>query len=194
VLGLKPDVHEAFREVLEVSWQMTDPGLLDLCRLRLAQLNGARAELAGIDAGRLSELERRHESSALGERERAALGFAEQYHVDHRSIDEARDSLARHLSERELVNFVWALHMHDAHTRLLSLLDIEPDLRAGEARRPRRLPARVQAAEEDGDVRDPAFLAAYRRLARTTVRQSLVDDLTSEAVRLHNAQFQGCRY
>jgi len=89
-----------------------DEHLLALCRLRLAQLTEARAELAEADEALLAQLERRESSADFTESEWAALSFAEQCHYDAQST-----------------------------------------------------------------------------LNRTTVRQSLVDDLTSEAIRLHDAFF-----
>ena len=206
VLGLKPDVYEALRKTLTLAWQITDSHLLNLCRLRLAQMVGARAETASADQILLAELEGWRSSSAFSERERAALSYAEQYHVDHRRItDEQEEELARHLSRREVVNFVWALHMNDAYTRLLSLLDIEPDPPSGQLR-PERVPPRVSRpsgttqgsspARLEGKFADidPVFFEAYGTLGRVIVRQALVDEVTSEAVRLHNASHQGCLY
>ena len=206
VLGLKPDVYEALRNTLTLAWQIADSRLLDLCRLRLAQLVGARAEIDNADQILLAQLEGWRSSSAFSERERAALSYAEQYHLDHKRIThEQKDELARHLSQREVVNFVWALHMNDAYARLLSLLDIEPDPPSGRLR-PERVPppqrrpsgpapgsspARLEGKFADID---PAFFEAYGTLGRVVVRQALVDEVTSEAVRLHNASHQGCLY
>ena len=206
VLGLKPDVYQVLREMLTLAWQITDARLLDLCRVRLAQIVDARAELAGMDGHFLSELRNWHSSAALSERERAALSFAEQYHVDHRGITtEQQEALARHLSRREVVNFVWALHMNDAYARVLSLLDIEPDPPSSPARSerlPREETRTRETSPSPGRTRlrgafadaDPEFVEAYGRLGRVTVRQALVDEVTSEAIRLHNASHQGCLY
>lgn len=204
VLGLVPDVYDALRKTLTLAWQITDSRLLDLCRLRLAQMVGARAEIAGADERLLRELEGWRSSPGFSERERVALSYAEQYHLDHKRIeDDQKEALARHLSERGMVNFVWALHMNDAYARVLSLLDIEPDPPAD---RPRaeRTPAIRQSGTTRGsnpprlegkfaDI-DPEFFATYRALSRVVVRQALVDEVTSEAVRLQNASHQGCLY
>jgi alkylhydroperoxidase family enzyme len=208
VLGLKPDVYEALRNTLTLAWRIADSRLLDLCRLRLAQLVGARAETDSADQILLVQLEgwRSSSTSSFSERERAALSYAEQYHVDHRRItDEQKDELARHLSQREVVNFVWALHMNDAYARLLSLLDIEPDPPSSRLRAERVPPRERQplgttsgssAPRFEGKFADidPEFFESYRTLGRVVVRQALVDEVTSEAVRLHNASHQGCLY
>jgi hypothetical protein len=199
VFGLKPDFYALLCEILGVSWQITDPALLDLCRLRLAQLDGSRAELAALDAGRLAEVERWPGSGAFAPRERAALAFTEQYHVDHHVLGDELEELGGHLGQRGLANFVWALHMNDAYLRALSLLDIEPDPPGAPPRPEREAPAQGRRAEEapvepGADPRDPAFVDVYFRLARAAVRRSVVDDLTSESIRLNNANFQSCRY
>jgi hypothetical protein len=41
---------------------------------------------------------------------------------------------------------------------------------------------------------DPAFGKVYRALAQAIVRRKLIDEVTSEAIRLHNASHQGCQY
>jgi hypothetical protein len=205
VLGLKPEVHARLRELLTLAWQITDARLLDLCRLRLAQMMATRAELAGADDGLLVDLDGWRSRPAFSDRERAALAYAEQYHWDHKQISyDQHDVLARHLSPRELVNFVWALHLNDAYVRVLSLLDIEPDPPSSPVR-PERVPVnerQPRAASEPGASRgrgafadlDPEFREAYGVLGRAVVKQTLVDDVTSEVVRLHNASHQGCLY
>jgi hypothetical protein len=206
VLGLKPDVYHVLRETLTLTWQITDPRLLDLCRLRLAQMVGARAEIDGADEQLLAELQNWRSSPAFSDRERAALAFAEQYHVDHKAItDGQKEALARHLSHGEVVNFLWALHMNDAYARVLTLLDIDPDPPSGGVR-PERNPRREMRSLDRSPSSsrpllkgafaevDPEFFDAYGTLGRVIVRQALVDEVTSEAVRLHNASHQGCLY
>ncbi|HEY7448864.1 MAG TPA: hypothetical protein VH702_11990 [Vicinamibacterales bacterium] len=205
VLGLKPDVYDALRTLLMLTWQTTDSRLLDLCRLLLAQMVGARAELAGADEALLAEVENWRSSPAFSERERAALSFAEQYYFDHKQITgEQKEELACHLNRRDMVNFVWALHMNDAYARVLSLLDIEPDPPSS-PRRPERVRDNRPSATASGSRPpprlegkfaeiDPEFFQAYGALGRIVVRQTLIDEVTSEAVRLHNANHQGCLY
>jgi hypothetical protein len=197
VLGLKPEPYEAVRRVLTAAWSATDPAVLELCRRRLAQLSSARAELTGLDGWEAGRRFTPHE--------RAALAFAEQYHYDHRLLAGGlTDALSEHLTRRQLVNFVWALQMNDAYIRILSLLDIAPDPAGAPARPERSQPTRPwtpPAADDDADGRasvktlmEPELEAAYRVLNPVVVRQSLVDDVTSEAIRLRNASHQACHY
>jgi hypothetical protein len=187
---------------------MTDLPLLEICRLRVAQMMGARAELAGADPVLLSNLERWRSSPAFSAKEKAALAFAEQYHLDHHALtDDQRRELETFLTRRQLVNFVWALHVADAHARMMALLDVAPapaggaaaalrsDAKEGSSRSGAEPPD--PAADADAAMwalLDPSFAAAYSALGKAVVRQKLIDDETSEAIRLHNADHQGCQY
>jgi hypothetical protein len=208
VFGVVPDAYEHLRQMLDAAWRITDTRALDLCRLRLAQMMGARAELDGADLRLLAELEGWRSNPTFSDRERAALAYAEQYHLDHTMIAaEQRAALDQSFSRRGVVNFVWALHVNDAYARALTLLDIAPDPPSASPR-PERDPWVVRAARHDTPsevlpedagvsmwaLRDPDFSDAQSAFGRAAVRQRLIDEVTSEAVRLHNANHQGCLY
>jgi hypothetical protein len=204
VLGLKPDPYDAIRAALTVLWQVADPDLVELARLRLAQLNQTRAELEPADPELLAPVESFEASPRFTPRQRAALAFAEQHRRDHRSLDGARARLAEHASRREIVNFTWALHFNDSYLRMLTLLDIAPDPpgfprradRTASAPRPR--PPAERHGDDDlpaAELADPAFYPdLYTAINNATMRGSLVDEVTSEAIRLRNANRQGCLY
>ena len=204
VFGLTPEVDELLREMLSVAEQISDPWLLECCHLRQAQMMSARATLAGVDVPLLSELEDWRASAEFSNRERAALSYAEQYHLDHHVIsDEQNNELARYLAPREFVNFVWALHAYEAYARVLALLDIAPDPRPAAKPRQRRSTMADEEIPSGADIvtegnmwtlLDPSFVKVYRALAQAVVRRKLIDDVTSEAIRLHNASHQGCQY
>jgi hypothetical protein len=86
---------------------------------------------------------------------------------------------------------------------VLALLDIAPDPDPVAKPRHRRsataeeeITSGADASAEGGMWRllDPAFGTLYRALAQVVVRQKLIDEVTSEAIRLHNASHQGCQY
>ena len=95
--------------------------------------------------------------------------------------------------------------MNDAYVRVLSLLDIDPDPPSSPAR-PERVPVKDRQLRAPSEPEraapgrsafadlDPEFREAYGVLGRAVVKQKLVDDVTSELVRLHNASHQGCLY
>jgi hypothetical protein len=203
VFGHAPDVYELLRDMLSVADQISDPWLVECCHLRQAQVMGARAALAGVGAPLLSELQDWRESAMFSNRERAALSYAEQYHLDHHLIsDEQKDQLSGHLAPREFVNFVWALHAYEAYGRVLALLDIAPDPQPTAQPRHRRsatveeIRSAANASVEGNmwGLLDPTFGKIYRALAQAVVRRKLIDEVTSEAIRLHNANYQGCQY
>jgi hypothetical protein len=210
LFDLKPGPYRLVRDTLTVLWTTTDPSLLDLARLRLAQLMGTRAELAGVDTELLTELERWDSSPRFTERDRAALAYAEQYHYDHKGLtDGLKRELARHLSRREVVNFIWALHLNDSYLRILTLLDIAADPPGSPGRPERTAPeraARPSIAPPDppepdhlvyadqGDLMEPEYRELYLQLNPVIVREMLIDPVSSEAIRLHNANYQGCLF
>ena len=164
---------------------------------------GARAALAGVDSPLLSELENWRASAVFSNRERAALSYAEQYHLDHHVIsDEQKDRLSHYLAPREFVTSC-GRSTHEAYARVLALLDIAPDPNTAAKPRHRRsadaedeIKSGPDANAEGGmwSLLDPAFGKIYRALAEAVVRQKLIDEVTSEAIRLHNASHQGCQY
>jgi alkylhydroperoxidase family enzyme len=70
------------------------PELLELCRLRIAQMLGADASLTAppvvvaLDTTRLAQLRQWPTSDAFTERDRVALGFAEQLVVDAQGVSD----------------------------------------------------------------------------------------------------------
>ena len=97
--------------------------------------------------------------------------------------------------------------MNDSYIRILSLLDIAPDPPSAPARPERTRPLGASApgsgpvsrAEEpedadQGSLMEPEFRALYLQLNPIIVRESLIDEVTSEAIRLHNANHQRCLY
>jgi hypothetical protein len=187
-LGLQPEAWRLLREALELSWSIAEPRLLDLCRLRMAAALGCRAEPA---------------PAARTERERAALAYAEQFTVDQNAItDEQKEAVARHLSLRELVDFVQALNVHDGYLRVLALLDVAPDpdgpgkpparARPRRAVEPAELPAGPRARLRA--LADPTFFAARSAFGAATARLGGIDELTTECCRLRNASHQACAY
>lgn len=125
--------HEAFWRSL---WQQphVPAQVLELCRLRLAQLHGATRELANAAPswpGAQPCTEKRTIVLAangapdprLSAAERAALEFAEVYAQDPGAItDELADAVKAHFSDAGLVALIEALGMIDARIRLGMML------------------------------------------------------------------------
>jgi alkylhydroperoxidase family enzyme len=136
--GLRPNLLEAFREFVALFWErrLVDPVILELCRLRIAQLHGARHPLstrtreareAGLGEAKIAALSAWWRSPGFSDLERSCLRFAEQFATDASAIsdDEARPVVAG-LGQAGTVAFVEALAVFDGFGRFCRMLDVEP--------------------------------------------------------------------
>jgi alkylhydroperoxidase family enzyme len=127
-LGHHPDVLANLRTAHDQAWQAVDPVLLELVRLRVAELLGNRPELAvrtpaaveaGLDEATISDLSHWPTSSRFGPRERACLAFTEQWILDVASLsdDDAR-AVSDVLGADGLAAFASALLVIEQRQRL----------------------------------------------------------------------------
>ena len=94
----------------DAAWRAADHDLLALCRDRVAMLLRHRASIEVMPPERVDLLRSWTTSAELGDRERAALEFTEQYVVDVASIsDEQAGALRGHLGDDGFATFVNAL-------------------------------------------------------------------------------------
>ena len=139
VYGLRPNLFEAWREFALVFWEkrLLDPVLLELVRLRVAQLHRAayplahrrpEAREAGLDEAKIAELDHWWRSSALSDTEKACLRFAEQFVLDAKAMtDEQALPVVAALGEAETVALIEALAIFDGFGRFCRMLEIEPE-------------------------------------------------------------------
>ena len=138
VFALRPDLFETFREFAGIFWEkrLVDPVLLELCRLRVAQLHGAayplslrmrEASAAGLDETKIAKLATWWREPGFTDLERAALRFAEQFVLDAKAMseEEARPVVAA-LGDAGTVAFVEALAIFDGFGRFCRMLDVQP--------------------------------------------------------------------
>lgn len=117
-----------FNGVWEQLWRQdhVPPRLLELCRLRLAKLHGAGAELDTLrglerDPARIEAVRagRYHDSARFDAAERAVLEFAEVYAQDPGALsDELAEDVKRHFGEAGLVCLIEALGFIEGRIRL----------------------------------------------------------------------------
>ena len=96
VLNQRPEYAEAMRAVEAAIWSqdVVDHALLELCRLRIAQLLGLPptlrpdAEAVGLTDARVDAFSRWPTDPAFTERERLCLGHAEQLLLDATGVDD----------------------------------------------------------------------------------------------------------
>ncbi|MCW2615320.1 MAG: hypothetical protein JWN08_2314 [Frankiales bacterium] len=128
VLHDHPDVAGQLAAAYDAAWQVVDPLLLELCRLRVAVLLGCEAEgaarspqaaRAGLDEATVAELAQWPTSPRYGPRERACLALAEQLVLDVAgTTDEQTADVAAHLGPSGLADLVAALLVVEQRQRL----------------------------------------------------------------------------
>jgi alkylhydroperoxidase family enzyme len=136
VFGLRPDLHDSFQAFYGLFWEqrLVDPVLLEVARLRIAQLNGCTTETTlryrpAIDAG-LSEdhalAARDGNPGALASPlQGACLGLAEKFVLDVHSINDDDVAAVRDvIGEGALVALIEAMALFDGFTRFAVILGV----------------------------------------------------------------------
>src|SRR5260370_32634706 len=139
VFGLRPDLYEPFLSFYSTFWThaLLDPVILELCRLRVAQLLRCESEQqvryqpainAGLTEAQVSALRQWPTSPQFNAAHRAALAFAEQFVIDVGGIDsELRDTVIDRLEPAGLVALCEALALFDGFCRLRIILGVPAD-------------------------------------------------------------------
>lgn len=122
---LAPEVREVLADMHGALWRELDAELLELCRLRIAMLQGDAAELgrpapaAALPPEKADAVRDWPASPLFDDRERACLAFTEQFAADVAGVTQAdADALLAHLTPGEARAFVSALLALDQHQRL----------------------------------------------------------------------------
>jgi alkylhydroperoxidase family enzyme len=134
VPGLPQVVHRSLVETLDAIWeQAPDPRLLELIRLRMAQLLRGVSELerrtpaavgAGLDEAVIAELSRWPTSDRFDERDRIVLGWVEQWLVDVQGISDDDAARVRAIFDpTELAHLTLAVALFEALIRAQVALD-----------------------------------------------------------------------
>jgi alkylhydroperoxidase family enzyme len=142
VLGLRPDLHAEVAAWYGHVWDppVCDPVILELVRLRLAQLHGCREQQAvryqlprerGLAEEKAGAVARWATDPSFTAAERAALAFAELFVIDVHAVTDADvDAVREHLSDVEIVGLCNALAVWDGFMRVRVVLgadDPPPD-------------------------------------------------------------------
>ncbi|MEC7924103.1 MAG: hypothetical protein VYB80_02690 [Actinomycetota bacterium] len=123
VLGERTAVADNLADIHGLAWEVVDPVLLDLCRLRVAMLLGCQSELgilnSDLSSEKMASLAEWPSSSLFNECEKSCLRFVEEFVVDVSSIPDGSAFAVRdHLGEEGFVNFVNALLVVEQRIRL----------------------------------------------------------------------------
>jgi alkylhydroperoxidase family enzyme len=136
--ALAPDVYDRFAAMYRQVWEApsADPALLELVRLRVAQLLRAGGELrirhrpaidAGLGEDKVAALRSWPTSPLFDDTERAVLAFTEMFVIDaHAVSDEQCAAVDERLSNEDAATFTMALAIFEAMTRFRLALGVEP--------------------------------------------------------------------
>ena len=139
LMNLRPNLHADYQAFAELFWQrqLLPAALLELCRLRVAQIHRCQPELkrrrsearaAGLEEGKIDALSQWHRDERFSEAERACLSVAECFTMDPHSISD--DMAARAVAELGDAGFVAlleALALFDGFSRFQVLLEAASD-------------------------------------------------------------------
>jgi alkylhydroperoxidase family enzyme len=136
VWGKRPEYFDIFMRDYNDSIGRVDPVLLELCRIRIAQLvesafdlslRYAPAGAAGLTEDKIAALVNYPESSLFSDQERAALEFTEQFVIQSSSIsDEDVARVQAQLTPEEFIYLTKALGVMDQFARANSAFRIAP--------------------------------------------------------------------
>ena len=139
VLGLRPEVLARHEDLVSRIWRDggPDPQVLEMCRLRIAQLHASTydaalrsepAVSAGLTEDKINELGLYSSSPLYSEHERRALAFAEHYVMDvHGITDEVFAAVAEGMTSAQMAAFTFALGIFDGLTRFRVMLGVRPN-------------------------------------------------------------------
>jgi alkylhydroperoxidase family enzyme len=220
VFGLRENLFAHYRDFYARLWEKTvmDPVIVELCRLRVAQLVGCDAELGvrsrpavdeGLSEETVAALRSWPTAALFDDTTRACLGFAEQFVIDPSGIGaDDRTRLRAAVGFPRLVGLAQAVAAFDGFARFRVVLGIGPDadgssedvtvVDVGEPD-----DADGDGADADVDPGDPArgfsaaqpsLFASFERLYGVLWSGGVVDHPSKEVARLRNARVTGCKF
>ena len=135
--ALAPDPIERYVELYQVIDECVDPVIVELCRLRIADLLGAqghralrrpKAAAAGLSEGKIDGLARWPDSPLFSDAERACLAFAEQFCIGADTVSDADvAAVLAHLTPDECYAFTNGVWVMEALARMTVVMGVDPD-------------------------------------------------------------------
>ncbi len=133
-----PAIGGRFLELQQAFFQLPHipAAVLELCRLRLAQLHGSEADFsrccAEVDTAQRDQLTDWPNSAVFSDAERACLEMTEVHAIDVGAITDAQaDAVKAHFGEKGLVALIQALGTFDGYMRLGLLWSLPPEQQHG---------------------------------------------------------------
>jgi alkylhydroperoxidase family enzyme len=199
VRALLPEASHQLDTVNRAAARAVDPQLLDLIGMATAELIGNPAAVSrgavdarshGMPAEKLSARERYWTSSLFSEFEKACLTFSEQMVIDVSGItDPQRDLLRRALPDQGARAFVTAIYA----TELSQRLDLMSPPLLGDAASNQRPDELATSPDHPDEAPGPALIQALRTYQDAVMRESVLDPVVTELVRLRCARVHNCR-
>jgi alkylhydroperoxidase family enzyme len=194
---LRPEACALLVALNERVWQVGDPVLLELIRLRVAQLIGnpaalqmrcSYADVAAALESKILALSDYPSSPLFSPAERDTLAFAEQFLIDvGGTTEDARAELIQHFGADGARGVVSAIYVVEFTQRLqmiaARLLDDDPPA-------PPAIDSPAIGSPASGDTTPASLLTAYQE---AVVRGRELDAMTTELVRLRCARTHRCR-
>jgi alkylhydroperoxidase family enzyme len=215
VFGLRDNLFTCFGDFYARLWdeEVMDPVIVELCRLRVAQLVGCGSEQAvrsrpavdrGLNEEAVAELRTWPTATRFDDSTRACLGFTEQFVIDpsHIGADD-RAALRGAVGFPKMVGLAQAVAAFDGFCRFRLVLDIGPDGEQPVTTVDVGVPDPSAPAVASGDGDDPArgfaaaqpgLFASFERLYAVLWSGGVVDHPSKEVARLRNARVTGCRF
>lgn len=134
--GVRPGFYSVFMSDYQASIARVDPVLIELCRLRMAQLVDSDfdrslryqpATAAGLAEAKIRDIADYGTSPHFSERERLCIAFAELFVIQSSSIgDEDVARVQEVLGSEQFIYFVKALSVIDQLQRSVVAFDVRP--------------------------------------------------------------------
>jgi hypothetical protein len=125
LVELQPEAMHDLERLRSAAWEATDPEMLELSRLRLAQLLqddeafASRSRAVIVDERLVAALGEWRASELFDASQRAHLEFTEQFSLSVANVtDEEVDGLLRQLTEEQVYAFAAALYVVEMEMRL----------------------------------------------------------------------------
>jgi AhpD family alkylhydroperoxidase len=197
---LQPEACDLLVALNERTWQVGDPVLLELIRLRVAQLIGNPAALqvrcsyaAAVPESKILALPDYPSSPLFSPAERDTLAFAEQFLIDvGGTTEDARAELIQHFGADGVRGVVSAIYVVEFTQRLQMIAArlLDDDAPAPPAIGSPAIGSSAIGSPAIGDATPAVLLTAYQE---AVVRCSELDAMTTELVRLRCARTHRCR-
>lgn len=135
--GLRPELYADWQAFNDLFWteRLVEPTLLELCRIRVAQILGCAAEerrrtpqavAAGFDEALVAELADWPRSQRFSAVQRACLRLTDGFVLDPHGVTDAdAAAVAARLPPPEMMALIEALAVFDGFTRFRLILGLE---------------------------------------------------------------------